>query len=155
VKTTWPDEATARPSDLVDRVFRAAAPNRLWVCDITYVKTHSGWVCMAFVLDVFSSRIVGWRVSKSPRTDLALDALEMAMWARRGEDLESLVHHSDRAFSTSPFAAPSAWRRPMRVTSVGSRGDSYTTPWPSPFTGSTGRADPLECLAKRTMQRSV
>ena len=61
------------------------APNRLWVCDITYVKTHSGWIYVAFVIDIFSRRIVGWQVSRSQRTDRALDALEMAMWARRGE----------------------------------------------------------------------
>ena len=63
------------PADLVDRHFRAEAPNRLWVCDITYVKTHSGWIYVAFVIDVFSRRIIGWQVSRSLRTDLALDAL--------------------------------------------------------------------------------
>ena len=96
VRTTWADQAAERPADLVDRQFRADAPNRLWVADLTYVKTHSGWVYVAFVIDVFSRRIVGWQASRSLRTDLALDALEMAIWARRGDQLDGLVHHSDR-----------------------------------------------------------
>ena len=96
VRTTWADQAAERPADLVDRQFRADAPNRLWVADLTYVKTHSGWVYVAFVVDVFSRRIVGWQASRSLRTDLALDALEMAIWARRGDQLDGLVHHSDR-----------------------------------------------------------
>ena len=96
VRTTVPDEAATRPADLVDRQFRAAAPNRLWVADLTYVKTHAGWVYVAFIVDVFSRYVVGWQASRSLRTDLALDALEMAIWARRGEHLDGLVHHSDR-----------------------------------------------------------
>jgi putative transposase len=96
VRTTFPDEATTRPADLVDRQFRAAAPNRLWVADLTYVKTHAGWVYVAFIVDVFSRYVVGWQASRSLRTDLALDALEMAIWARRGEHLDGLLHHSDR-----------------------------------------------------------
>src|SRR2546423_7042861 len=71
-------------------------PNRLWVADLTYVKTHSGWVYVAFITGVFSRRIVGWQASRSLRTDLALDALEMAIFSRRGEDLSAVVHHSDR-----------------------------------------------------------
>jgi len=90
------DETVVRPGDLVDRQFRAPAPNRLWVADLTYVRTFSGWVYVAFVIDVFSRYIVGWQVSRSLRADLALDALEMAIWARRGENLDGLVHHSDR-----------------------------------------------------------
>jgi putative transposase len=96
VRTTMGGEGAMRPADLVDRNFRAAAPNHLWVADLTYVKTHSGWVYVAFVIDVFSRRIVGWQASRSLRSDLALDALEMAIWARRGEKLDRLVHHSDR-----------------------------------------------------------
>ena len=95
-KTTITDDAAACPADLVDRQFVADAPNRLWVADLTYVKTHSGWVYVAFIVDVFSRRVVGWQASRSLRTDLALDALEMAMWARRGEHLDGLIHHSDR-----------------------------------------------------------
>jgi putative transposase len=93
-RTTIP--GSERPADLVDREFTAAAPNRLWVADLTYVKTHTGWVYVAFVIDVWSRVVVGWQASRSLRTDLALDALEMAMWTRRGRDLDGLVHHSDR-----------------------------------------------------------
>jgi putative transposase len=86
-----------RPADLVDRDFRAPAPNRLWVADLTYVKTHTGWVYVAFIIDVFSRMIVGWQASRSLRSDLAIDALEMAVFnraARRGP--VGLIHHSDR-----------------------------------------------------------
>ena len=95
-RTTVAADGTDRPADLVDRHFVAAAPNRLWVADLTYVKTHSGWVYLAFIVDVFSRYVVGWPVSRSLRSDLALDALEMAIWGRRGEQLQGLVHHSDR-----------------------------------------------------------
>jgi putative transposase len=114
VRATWPDQAAVRPADLVDRVFRADAPNRLWVADLTYIKTHTGWVYVAFVIDVFSRRIVGWQASRSLRTDLALDALEMAMWARRGEDLEGLVHHSDRGGQIPGHPLHRAARRRQR-----------------------------------------
>lgn len=93
--TTTPDGRALRPADLVDRDFRATRPNQLWVADITYVATWNGFVYVAFVTDVFSRRIVGWRVSRSLRSDLALDALEMALWAR-GKSADGLVHHSDR-----------------------------------------------------------
>src|SRR5207237_3468229 len=96
VRTTVADEAADRPADLVARQFRAVAPNRLWVADLTYVKTHAGWVYVAFIVDVFSRYVVGWQASRSLRTDLALDALEMAIWARRGDHLDGLIHHSDR-----------------------------------------------------------
>jgi putative transposase len=81
-RTTVGDETLDRPSDLVDRQFVAAAPNRLWVADLTYVKTHTGWVYVAFVIDVFSRFVVGWQCSTSLRSDLVLDALEMAIYAR-------------------------------------------------------------------------
>ena len=77
--TTWPAELDTRPADLVERNFTAAAPNRLWVADLTYVTTWLGFVYVAFITDVFSRRIVGWRVSSSLHSDLALDALEMAI----------------------------------------------------------------------------
>ena len=96
VRTTIGDEASSRPLDLVARQFRAPAPNRLWVADLTYVKTHSGWVYVAFVVDVCSRFVVGWQASRSLRTDLALDALEMALWSRRTKELTGLIHHSDR-----------------------------------------------------------
>lgn len=84
--------------DRVNRHFAALAPNILWVADITYVKTHAGWVYVAFVTDVYSRRILGWQTSTSLYTDLALDALKMAIWRRRrdGADLTGLIHHSDR-----------------------------------------------------------
>ena len=94
-RTTVPSELSPRPADRVERVFAAVAPNRLWLADITYVSTWSGFVYTAFVIDAFSRAIVGWRVSSSLRADLALDALEMAIWSRRS-DLAGLVHHSDR-----------------------------------------------------------
>jgi putative transposase len=96
-RTTVPSEAGSRPADLVDRKFMAVAPNRLWVADLTYVSRWSGVSYVAFVTDVFSRYIVGWKVSTTLRAELALDALEMAIWARRSVDLEGLVHHSDRA----------------------------------------------------------
>jgi hypothetical protein len=85
-------------TDLVERQFVAEAPNQLWVADLTYVRTHAYWVYVAFVLDVFSRMVVGWQVSTSLRTELALDALDMGLWARRraGQDVSGLVHHSDR-----------------------------------------------------------
>ena len=92
-KTTIPDEAALRPTDRVDRDFTATRPNRLWVADLTYVATWRGFVYVAFVIDVFSRKIVGWRVSNSLKTDIALDALEQALWAR--SDTQGLVHHSD------------------------------------------------------------
>jgi putative transposase len=96
-RTTVAGELDERPSDLVDRNFRAPAPNRLWVADLTYVSTWSGFVYVAFVIDVFSRFIVGWRVSDSLHAELALDALEMAIWSRRQQELGGLVHHSDYA----------------------------------------------------------
>jgi hypothetical protein len=98
IRTTEGDDRLDRPADLVERQFRAPAPNRLWVADLTYVKTHSGWVYVAFIIDVFSRMIVGWQASRSLRSDLAIDALEMAVHnrQRQGADLTALVHHSDR-----------------------------------------------------------
>ena len=97
-RTTIAGEVAARPGDLVERDFSATAPDRLWVADLTYVPTWSGFVYVAFVMDVFSRRIVGWRCSTSLRADLALDALEQGLWqrARDQRDVTGLVHHSDR-----------------------------------------------------------
>jgi putative transposase len=97
-RTTVPAEVAARPGDLVDRDFSAPAPDRLWVADLTYVATWSGFVYVAFVMDVFSRRIVGWRCSTILRAELALDALEQGLWqrAREARDVTGLVHHSDR-----------------------------------------------------------
>ena len=96
--TTVAAEVDTRPADLVERDFTAEAPNMKWVADLTYVSTWSGFVYVAFVIDVFSRFIVGWRVLNSLRTDLALDALEMAIWARRRHDLTGLIHHSDSEY---------------------------------------------------------
>ncbi len=85
-RTTVPGTGPDTRPDLVDRTFRADAPDRLWVADITYCRTFAGWVYAAFVIDVFSRRVVGWQLSTSLRTDLALDALEMGLWTRQRED---------------------------------------------------------------------
>jgi len=127
-RTTVSDERVPKPEDLVARQFVAPAPNRLWVADLTYVWTKAGFCYVAFVTDAFSRMIVGWRVSTSLRVDLALDALEMAIWSRKG-DLSELVHHSDRGVqgSTWPSATPSAWRRPERSPQSGPRAIPMTT----------------------------
>ena len=120
----------------------APAPNRLWVADLTYVKTHSGWVYVAFVVDVFSRFVVGWQASRSLRTDLALDALEMALWTARrdGADLDGLIHHSDRGVQylairyTERLAATTSSPRSARVATA------TTTPSPSRSTACTRRS---------------
>ena len=94
-RTTFPDAVRPRPPDLVQRRFAATAPNQLWLADITYVATWSGFAYAAFVIDAFARRIVGWRVANTLKAELALDALEMAIWSRAA-DLDGLVHHSDR-----------------------------------------------------------
>src|SRR5437899_9141121 len=124
IRTTFGDESGSRPADLVERQFRATAPNRLWVADLTYVKTRFGWVYVAFVIDVFSRCVVGWQASRSLRTDLALDALEMAIWARRGERLDGLIHHSDRGVQYLAIRYTERLADAGAATSFGSRGDS-------------------------------
>ena len=94
--TTQADSGADRPVDRVDRHFVATRPNQLWVSDFTYVATWRGFVYVAFVIDVFARRIVGWRVANSLRTDFVLDALEPAIYDRRGDGAGDLVHHSDR-----------------------------------------------------------
>ena len=113
--------------DLVQRQFTAAAQDRLWVADITYVRTFAGWVYAAFVTDVFSRRVLGWQLSTSLRTDLALDALEMALWTRRREhhELTALVHHSDRGVQYVDLRYTERLHQADAVASVGSVGDSY------------------------------
>jgi putative transposase len=124
-RTTVPAEVETRPADLVDRQFTASAPNLLWVADITYVATWSGFAYTSFVFDVFSRRILGWRVSKSLRADLALDALEQAIWTRQTENLEGLVHHSDRGVQYLSIRYTERLAAEGAITSVGSKGDSY------------------------------
>jgi len=125
--TTRSDERQHRPADLVDRDFRAPAPNRLWVADLTYVKTHAGWVYAAFIIDVYSRMVVGWQISPSLRSDLAIHALEMAIWnrTRAGQVLEGLVHHSDRGVQYLSIRYSERLAENDIVASVGSRGDSY------------------------------
>lgn len=127
-KTTIGDGAeTERPADLVERQFVASAPNQLWVADLTYVRTHTSWVYAAFILDVFSRLVVGWQVSTSLRTDLALDALDMGLWARQrtGRDVTGLTHHSDRGVQYRAIRYTERLAEAEAVASVGSKGDSY------------------------------
>jgi putative transposase len=124
IRTTKPADVAARPADLVERTFAALAPNRLWVADITYVWTIAGFCYTAFIVDVFSRRIVGWRVAASLRTDLALDALEMAIFAR-GKELLGLIHHSDRGVQYLAIKYTERLAEAGVVNSVGSKGDSY------------------------------
>ncbi len=123
VWTTVADESADRPADLVERDFTADRPNRLWIADITYVATWSGFVYVAFVFDVFSRMIVGWRVSRSLRSDLALDALEQALYARPSN--ERLVHHSDRGVQYLSIRYTERLAEAGIESSVGSVGDSY------------------------------
>jgi putative transposase len=114
-----------RPSDLLERDFTAPAPNRRWVADITYVETAGGFAYSAFILDLFSRKIVGWQVSDSLRAELALDALEMAIWSRGDEIGENLVHHSDRGVQYTSVRYAERLGEISAVRSVGRKGDSY------------------------------
>jgi len=124
VRTTVPDETAPRPLDLVQRDFHPQAPNRLWVADITYVRTWSGFAYTAFIIDAFSRFIVGWHVSRSLHADLVLTALEQALWSREGP-LDGLVHHSDRGVQYLSIRYSERLAEAGIATSVGSRGDSY------------------------------
>jgi transposase InsO family protein len=123
--TTQSEPALDRPTDLVDRSFVATRPNQLWVADFTYVATWAGFVYVAFVIDVFARRIVGWRVSSSMRTDFVLDALEQAIWARGGDMPAGLVHHSDRGAQYLSMRYSDRLAEAGMAPSVGSRGDAY------------------------------
>ena len=127
-RTTIPDDSAARPADLVDRSFEADGPDRLWVADITYVPTWSGFAYAALVIDAYSRFVVGWRVSNSLRTDLALDALEQAIWARRPDTADPhrrLVHHSDAGSQYLSIRYTNRLAEAGISPSVGSVGDSY------------------------------
>ena len=121
--TTRPDTSAPRPPDLVERHFEAEAPNRLWVADFTYVATWAGFVYVAFIIDVFARFIVGWRVSRSLRSDLVLDALEQALYFR--PYAEGLVHHSDRGAQYLSIRYTERLAEAGIERSVGSVGDSY------------------------------
>lgn len=135
--TTISDDAAPRPADLVERQFKAPGPNRLWVADLTYVKTHAGWVYVAFIIDVFSRFVVGWQASRSLRSDLAIDALEMAIWNRQraGIDLAGLVHHSDRGVQYLSIRYSDRLAANDIVASVGSKGDSFDNAMAESFNG--------------------
>jgi len=126
-RTTIPGAGPDTRPDLVQRSFTATGPDQLWVADITYCRTFSGWVYAAFVTDVHSRRVVGWQLSRSLRTDLALDALEMGLWARRraGRDVSGLVHHSDKGVQYVAVRYTQRLAEAGAVASVGSTGDSY------------------------------
>jgi putative transposase len=123
--TTQADLTAARPADLVHRHFTATQPNQLWVSDFTYVATWGGFVYVAFVIDVFARRIVGWRVSSSLRADFVLDALEQAIYARCDDTVADLIHHSDRGSQYLSMRYTERLADAGIEPSVGSRGDSY------------------------------
>jgi transposase InsO family protein len=125
VRTTIPDARTACPLDRVNRQFKADRPNQLWVSDFTYVSTWQGWLYVAFVIDVFARRIVGWRVSSSMHTDFVLDALEQALYARQPERDGALIHHSDRGSQYVSIRYSERLAEAGIEPSVGSKGDSY------------------------------
>ena len=125
ITTTHAHEGADRPADRVERQFVATRPNQLWVSDFTYVATWQGYVYVAFVIDVFARRIVGWRVSNSLRTDFVLDALEQAIYDRRRADGGDLVHHSDRGTQYLSMRYTDRLADAGIALSVGSRGDAY------------------------------
>ena len=127
-RTTISDPAADRPGDLVVRNFCPPAPNRLWVADLTYVSTWSGWVYVAFVVDAYARRIFGWRTATTMTTGTVLDALEQAIWTRQREghaDLSGLVHHSDRGSQYSSLRFGERLVEAGIAPSVGSVGDSF------------------------------
>ena len=125
VRTTVSDRKTPCPLDRVNRQFKADRPNQLWVSDFTYVSTWQGWLYVAFVIDVYARRIVGWRVSSSMRADFVLDALEQALYARQPERDGSLIHHSDRGSQYVGIRYSERLAEADIAPSVGSKGDSY------------------------------
>jgi transposase InsO family protein len=125
VRTTVSDSKSPCPLDKVNRQFKADRPNQLWVSDFTYVSTWQGWLYVAFVIDVFARRIVGWRVSSSMHTDFVLDALEQALYDRQPERNNSLIHHSDRGSQYVSIRYSERLAEAGIEPSVGSKGDSY------------------------------
>jgi len=125
VRTTVADYSVPCPLDRVNRQFKADRPNQLWVSDFTYVSTWQGWLYVAFVVDVFARRIVGWCVSRTMTTDFVLDALEQALYARQPADSATLIHHSDRGSQYLSIRYTERLAEAGIEPSVGSRGDSY------------------------------
>ena len=124
-RTTIRDDAAARPADLVNRGFRAPRPDRLWVADLTYIRTWVGFAYLALVIDVFSRRIVGWAVAGHMRTELPLEALELAVWTRQRSRLDGLIAHTDAGSQYLAVRYTDALSAAGAVASVGSVGDSY------------------------------
>jgi len=125
VRTTTPDTSAACPLDRVNRQFQEDRPNQLWVSDFTYVSTWQGWLYVAFVVDVFARRILGWRVSTTMTTDFVLDALEQALYDRQPDPAGTLIHHSDRGSQYVSIRYSEGLAEAGVAPSVGSKGDSY------------------------------
>ena len=160
-RTTIPDDSAARPADLVDRSFEADGPNRLWLADITYVPTWSGFAYAALVIDAYSRFIVGWRVSASLRTDLALDALEQAIWARRPDTADphrtptlpptrQCCNDPLNPGNTCPSATPTGWPKPASHRRSAPWATPTTTPSPNPSSASTRQNSSTSGLRGRT-----
>jgi len=142
-RTTIPEPAAPRPPDLVNRQFEAERPNQLWLADLTYVRTWSGWVYLAVVLDAYSRRIVGWQVANHLRTDLPLDALEMALWRQRIKKDADLIHHSDRGSQYVSIRYTERLSQVGASASVGSVADSYDSAMAEALNG-TFKAELIE-----------
>jgi putative transposase len=127
-KTTSPDPGGLRPPDLVQRRFGSPAPNRLWVADLTYVSTWSGWAYVAFVVDAYARRILGWRVAATMNTTMVLDSIEQAIWTRQRQgvfDLKDVVHHTDRGYQYMSIRFTERLAEAGIQPSVGAVGSSY------------------------------
>ena len=139
-RTTIADPSAARPADLVQRRFAPPAPNRLWVADLTYVSTWSGFVYIALVVDAYARRILGWRVAATMATSMVLDAIEQAIWTRQQEgpiELKDVVHHTDRGSQYTSIRFTERLAEAGIQQSVGAVGSSYATLSPRPSTAST------------------
>ena len=126
--TTIADPAAARPADLVQRRFAPPAPNRLWVADLTYVSTWSGFAYVAFVTDAYARRILGWRVASTMTTAMVLDGIEQAIWTRQREgmlDLKDVVHHTDKGSQYTSIRFTQRLAEAGIQPSVGAVGSSY------------------------------
>ncbi len=138
-RTTIADRAVARPTDLVNREFRAERPDQLWVCDMTYIRTCGGFAYLALVIDVFSRRIVGWALAGHMRTELPLEALELAIWTRGRADLTGLVQHTDAGAQYLAIRYGQALSAAGAVASVAASGTPSIMPSPSRRSGSSKR----------------
>ena len=154
IRTTTPDTSAPCPLDRVNRQFKASRPNELWVSDFTYVSTWQGWLFVAFVIDVYARRIVGWRVSNSMRTDFVLDALEQALYDRQPQLSDQLIHHSDRGAQYVSIRYTERLAEAGIEPSVGSRGDSYDNALAETING-LYKAELIHCRAPWKSRESV